>query len=874
MILKTVQAENFQRYDRLEIANLPERGIVGVVGENESGKSTIGEIISFAFFGRTLKLDEDHVRESIQWGKDSSQVRVAFQLPDGATYQVTRDLDRDGSYSAELVDIRTGSSIARGVGKVNRKLAELLGIPFEEFRYSFYLGQKELSLLHDSTPESRRNMLDKMIGVNNVEEASAKVAVELAALQSKKRTLDDEAMVHREVIKQIAVDPKGRDRVQNALREQEADRASRDAEVSRLGHELDEVGKNLGSIGVARALGLRAILRGYGVAFGRLAGWLRQGGGQLNGRLQTLDREAATTAAKLEEYRVFEAKREELASVVKLRRQEIDAQLKNAIEADWKPEDAPFISPNSKAEQLAVTQKQLVEAAAEEQRLKSWGFNRGGIGCVLWASGLGFLFGLHQYDFIFFVMFGLLYLIWGLVTWMKGRDTGDRRSRLSMNADRLAEDVGKAENARQACSRFDTASGKAMADNVDLIGSELVRELYKALKTRFSEFLERSEGYSEEMVGKVNTARDEASGLRRELAEVELLTADLEEEIERLSRGGHARVARPAAAPAETYKSGEARGWRGRIRGMIERCRKAQFELEAAPVDALDRDFAEFRPALERMPAGVGGDLNVAVLAELDSTVSGLDASALERTLETEGGKLANLVAASDDLRSKQESLSHRQQESKLTAGRAALRQEELARELGRIEPDVARGIELENRLAEIAGKVAALERELAVHRTLLEMFGQLRDQMRGRFGPQIAEYIGWVLPQLTDNRYHDVKVTPELDVEVFSPDKNGYVSISSLSGGTVDQLFLTLRLAFSKALLYTKLSPEYKQYLFFDEPIASFDTKRSESFLELLRKFHCNFDQVFVVTHTPGSENHFDRTIRTSMAARELVSN
>jgi DNA repair exonuclease SbcCD ATPase subunit len=443
-----------------------------------------------------------------------------------------------------------------------------------------------------------------------------------------------------------------------------------------------------------------------------------------------------------------------------------------------------------------------------------------------------------------------------------------------MNADRLAEEVGRADNARQACARFDTASARAMADNVELIASDLVRELHRSLAKRFADFLERPEGHAEELIGKVNALRDEAAGVRRELAEVELLTGDLEEELERLSRGGHARMARGASAAAEAYRSGEAREWRGRMRTMIERCRKAQFELEAAPVDALDRDFAQFRPAVEKLPDGVGKDLDVAVLAELDSTASSLGADALEQTLAREGGTLAGLVPHADELRSRLETASRRQQEAKLAAGRAQLRHEELSRELARIEPDIARGLELEKRLADIAARLEQTAREVAVHETLLEMFAQLRDQMRGRFGPQIAEYIGWVLPQLTGQRYHDVKVTPELDVEVFSTEKNGYVPINSLSGGTVDQLFLTLRLAFSKALIYTKLSPDYKQYLFFDEPIASFDTKRSQSFLELLKQFHCNFDQVFVVTHTPGSESHFDRTIRTSLEARDLVSN
>ncbi|HDY83028.1 MAG TPA: hypothetical protein ENH48_08765, partial [Halieaceae bacterium] len=56
MIINAVQAKNVLKYATLDLKDLPEKGIIAISGENESGKSTIGETVCFALFGRTFSL--------------------------------------------------------------------------------------------------------------------------------------------------------------------------------------------------------------------------------------------------------------------------------------------------------------------------------------------------------------------------------------------------------------------------------------------------------------------------------------------------------------------------------------------------------------------------------------------------------------------------------------------------------------------------------------------------------------------------------------------------------------------------------------------------------------------------------------------------
>ena len=50
MIITHISAENLLKYKHLELNKLPREGVITISGQNESGKSTIGESVCFALF--------------------------------------------------------------------------------------------------------------------------------------------------------------------------------------------------------------------------------------------------------------------------------------------------------------------------------------------------------------------------------------------------------------------------------------------------------------------------------------------------------------------------------------------------------------------------------------------------------------------------------------------------------------------------------------------------------------------------------------------------------------------------------------------------------------------------------------------------------
>ncbi|MGD9164180.1 MAG: AAA family ATPase [Chromatiales bacterium] len=150
MIINAIKADNVLKYASLKLQDLPARGLIAITGANESGKSSIGETVCFALFGRTFSLDFDELTKIIRWDETHCAVELEFTPSDGRRYRLERFLDDAGNHSARLAlaDHAGAELLARGVEQVADKVYELIGYEFEEFIESFYLAQREITTPH------------------------------------------------------------------------------------------------------------------------------------------------------------------------------------------------------------------------------------------------------------------------------------------------------------------------------------------------------------------------------------------------------------------------------------------------------------------------------------------------------------------------------------------------------------------------------------------------------------------------------------------------------------------------------------------------------------------------------------------------------
>lgn len=167
MLIKSLDALNFRKYKQLTINDLPESGVITVEGSNESGKTSIGEAICFALFGRTFFLDEGNLHKVVSWGSDLAEVTLNFKSGDGDNYALWRSVNRSGDTEVKLskldadVDIIGYDTPLEDKEKVTQALSRILGFDFDAFSNSFYLAQRELT-----SPDPQSYSIKQMAGIS------------------------------------------------------------------------------------------------------------------------------------------------------------------------------------------------------------------------------------------------------------------------------------------------------------------------------------------------------------------------------------------------------------------------------------------------------------------------------------------------------------------------------------------------------------------------------------------------------------------------------------------------------------------------------------------------------------------------------------
>ena len=140
----------------------------------------------------------------------------------------------------------------------------------------------------------------------------------------------------------------------------------------------------------------------------------------------------------------------------------------------------------------------------------------------------------------------------------------------------------------------------------------------------------------------------------------------------------------------------------------------------------------------------------------------------------------------------------------------------------------------LEQRLLQLENTYAALE----VAQKALE---EATAQLQRRFAPRISRSAQEILGQLTNGRYNRLTLSQDFSLHVGAQEEDILRSRHWRSDGTVDQLYLALRLAVARELI-----PDAPLVL--DDAMVRFDNDRLQAALEILKQ-EAKTKQVIVFT-------------------------
>lgn len=179
-----------------------QEGIIGILGANGSGKSSVLEAIAYALYGPHAAKREGRA-EGILWqrapGKSDVEVVLTFELL-GETYTIERRLKQARLFKGASID---GTLLKNGPNEVTQHVEEGLGMDRETFFNSFFARQKELAFLATVKGVKRQELITRMLGLESIDRARQLVTEDRRNLKSrlegKKAGLGDPAAIRAQV---------------------------------------------------------------------------------------------------------------------------------------------------------------------------------------------------------------------------------------------------------------------------------------------------------------------------------------------------------------------------------------------------------------------------------------------------------------------------------------------------------------------------------------------------------------------------------------------------------------------------------------------------------------------------------------------------
>lgn len=174
MIIKNIKLENYRRFTNLEL-EFPE-DLIGIIGKNGAGKSTIIEALGWVLYGNRLgRTDKQEIRTHSSDEKGNCSVEMEFKYS-GHEYRIIRHLKGKNAISEAAV-YRDGNAEPEAVRDrgVNEYIEKLLHLDYDSFTTSVFAQQKDLAKLSTLRPEERRQSINRLIGLDRIDDARSRV---------------------------------------------------------------------------------------------------------------------------------------------------------------------------------------------------------------------------------------------------------------------------------------------------------------------------------------------------------------------------------------------------------------------------------------------------------------------------------------------------------------------------------------------------------------------------------------------------------------------------------------------------------------------------------------------------------------------------
>ncbi|MEA2046592.1 MAG: SMC family ATPase [Euryarchaeota archaeon] len=293
---------------------------------------------------------------------------------------------------------------------------------------------------------------------------------------------------------------------------------------------------------------------------------------------------------------------------------------------------------------------------------------------------------------------------------------------------------------------------------------------------------------------------------------------------------------------------------------LQERAKELNEELDNLGFDPSEYEKLQGEESELRKAEETANQIKLALAAEADIRHHLKEASAaatrLESDLDEKRGRLADLDYDEEHLQAAKRSLdetSSMREEARKEVSSLQVRAGVLERDLEEARSKAERKKDIQKAIAEKKMKIEVVD-------TTRNLTDRFMNHILVKIRNEIAVNASQIMWEVTE-KYSRLSI--DEDFSILVEDEGEFYPISRYSGGEIDMIAVSVRVAISEYLMrFSRDGPGYS-FLILDEIFGSQDAEHRESMIEVLRNLENRFPQILAISHIDEVQGQFDNAIQ-----------